>query len=115
MPPPLAVVTAIETTEGVTREEIAFVFMAFPPISISVRPLVQVPVLDRKSAPVRLSAQAFTAPVGCVTAAVAIDPAATAPAMNAAATLLRSEKVVFIRVIMPNFAECFLLEVSEES
>jgi hypothetical protein len=89
--------------------------MAFPPISISVRPLEQVPVLERKSAPVRLSAHAFTAPVGCVMAAVAIEPAATAPAMNAAATLLRSEKVIFIRLIMPNFPEYFLLDTSEES
>jgi hypothetical protein len=48
-------------------------------------------------------------------AAVAIDPAATAPAMNAAATLLRSEKVIFIRLIMPNFPEYFLLDTSEES
>jgi hypothetical protein len=76
--------------------------------------VVHVPVLEMKSAPVRLSAHAFTAPVGCVIAAVAIEPAVTAPAMNAAATLLRSENVIFIRLIMPNFPEDFLLEASEE-
>jgi hypothetical protein len=89
----------------VTSEDIAFVFMALPPISMSVRPLVQVPVLEMKSAPVRLSAHALNAPVGCVIAAVAIDPAVTAPTTKAATILPESEIRIFMSQIMPNFLE----------
>jgi hypothetical protein len=109
-PLPLEVETAIETTDGVTREEMVFVFIPFPPISIRVRPLEQVPLLEMKSAPVRLSAQAFTEPVGWVIAAVAIDPATAAPATNAATNLPVRENEIFIIQIMPNFSEFFLLE-----
>jgi hypothetical protein len=49
-----------------------------------------------------------------VIAAVATEPAATAPAINAAATLLRRENEIFIAQIMPNFPEFFLLDISEE-
>ena len=50
VPPPLEVVTEIETTEGVTSEEIALVFMALPPISTRVLEEEHVPLGERKSA-----------------------------------------------------------------
>jgi hypothetical protein len=57
-------VTDIETTEGVTSEEIAFVFMAFPPISTSVLVEGQVPLGEMKRACVLLSAHALTTLTG---------------------------------------------------
>ncbi len=44
VPLPAGAETEIETTDGVTREDIAFVFMAFPPISTSVLDEEQVPL-----------------------------------------------------------------------
>lgn len=88
VPLPAAAVTEIETTEGVTKEEIAFVFMALPPISTNVLVAEQVPLGERNRAWVLLSAHAFTTLVFCVVAAVANEPAATAPAINAPMTFL---------------------------
>jgi hypothetical protein len=76
-------VTEIETTVGVTRDEIALAFMPVLPISTKVRADEQVPVDERKSAPVRLSAQAVITDDGDVVAAVATPPAMIAPATNA--------------------------------
>ena len=104
MPPPLEVVTAMETTEGVTSEEIALVFIPFPPISTSVRLDEHVPVVERNSAWVRLSAHALRVPVGEVIAAVATEPASAAPAINAPITL-----TFFICKILPYIPESFLL------
>jgi hypothetical protein len=104
VPPPLAVVTEIETTDGVTRDAIALVFMPLPPISTSVRLEEHVPVVERKRAWVRLSAHAFRVPVVELVAAVAIDPASAAPAINAPITL-----TCFIDKIMPEIPESFLL------
>ncbi len=64
VPLPAGALTEIETTEGVTREEIAFVFMAFPPISTSVLDEEQVPLGEMKRAWVLLSAQALTTLAG---------------------------------------------------
>ncbi len=64
VPLPAGALTEIETTEGVTREEIAFVFMAFPPISTSVLDAEQVPFGEMKRAWVLLSAQALTTLAG---------------------------------------------------
>jgi len=49
-PEPDEEVTEIETTEGVTREEIALLFMELPPISIKVRFDEHVPFGERKIA-----------------------------------------------------------------
>ncbi len=64
VPLPAGAVTEIETTDGVTREDIAFVFMAFPPISTSVLDEEQVPLGATKRAWVLLSAQALTTLAG---------------------------------------------------
>ena len=45
-PRPLGVETAIETTDGVTNDEIALVFIELPPISTKVRLDVQVPLFE---------------------------------------------------------------------
>jgi hypothetical protein len=50
VPPPLDVVAEIETTDGVTREEIVLVFMPLPPISTSVRLEEHVPLVERNRA-----------------------------------------------------------------
>jgi hypothetical protein len=57
--------------------------MFVPPISTRVRFVEQVPVDERKRAPVRLSAQAVMTEDGAVVAAVATPPAMIAPATNA--------------------------------
>jgi hypothetical protein len=57
--------------------------MPLLPISTRVRFVEQVPVDERKSAPVRLSAQAVITEDGAVVAAVATPPAMIAPARNA--------------------------------
>jgi hypothetical protein len=57
--------------------------MPLLPISTSVRFEEHVPVDERKSAPVRLSAQAVITEDGAVVAAVATPPAMIAPATNA--------------------------------
>ena len=104
MPPPLAVETEIDTTEGVTSDAIALVFMPLPPISTNVRLEEHVPVVDRKSACVRLSAHAFKVPDEEFVAAVAIEPARAAPAIKAAITL-----TLFMGKILPQLPESFLL------
>jgi hypothetical protein len=58
--------------------------MPLLPISTRVRLVEQVPVDERKRAPVRLSAQAVMTEDGDVVAAVATPPAMIAPARNAA-------------------------------
>jgi hypothetical protein len=57
--------------------------MPLLPISTRVRLVEQVPVDERKSAPVRLSAHAVITEDGAVVAAVATPPAMIAPARNA--------------------------------
>jgi hypothetical protein len=57
--------------------------MPLLPISTRVRFVEQVPVGERKSAPVRLSAHAVITEAGVVVAAVATPPAMIAPARNA--------------------------------
>jgi hypothetical protein len=57
--------------------------MPLLPISTRVRFVEQVPVDERKRAPVRLSAQAVITEDGVVVAAVATPPAMIAPATNA--------------------------------
>jgi hypothetical protein len=57
------------------------------PISTKVRADEQVPVDERKSAPVRLSAHAVITDEGDVVAAVATPPAMIAPARNALMSL----------------------------
>lgn len=64
VPLPEGAVTEIETTDGVTREEIAFVFMAFPPISTRVLDEEHVPLGEIKRAWVLLSAHALTTLAG---------------------------------------------------
>ncbi len=93
----------------------ALVFIPLPPISISVRPLEHVPVLEMKSAPVRLSAQALTAPVGCVLATEVREPAMAAPSTKAMRIFPRVEGTSFMVLILPNFLESFLLEVPYKS
>jgi len=61
----------------------ALAFMPLLPISTRVRVVEQVPVGERYSAPVRLSAQAVITEDGPVVAAVATPPAMIAPARNA--------------------------------
>jgi hypothetical protein len=61
----------------------ALAFMPVLPISTKVRADEQVPVGERKRAPVRLSAHAVITDVGDVVAAVATPPAMIAPARNA--------------------------------
>ena len=92
--------TDIETTEGVTSEEIAFVFMALPPISTNVLDAEHVPLGERNRACVLLSTHAFTTLVFCVVAAVANEPAANAPTINAPMTFL-----FFIGLILPRLPE----------
>ena len=75
--------TEIETTVGVTSAEIALALSPVPPISMRLREEEHVPVLERKSAPVRLSAHAVMTDDGDVEAAVATPPAMRAPARNA--------------------------------
>jgi hypothetical protein len=77
----------METTDGVTSEEIDFVFMALPPISTRVLDVGHVPFCERKIACVRLSAQTLRTLVEFVEA-VATDPAMAAPATKAAITLM---------------------------
>jgi hypothetical protein len=77
----------METTDGVTRDAIALAFIPVPPISTKVRPVAQLPVVERKRACVRLSAHALIEPDEDVVAAVAIEPATAAPAIKAAITL----------------------------
>jgi hypothetical protein len=87
----------------------ALVFIPVPPISTNVRLEEHVPVVERKSAWVRLSAHALSVPVGEVIAAVATEPASAAPAMNAPITLM-----FFICKILPYFPESFLLSILEK-
>jgi hypothetical protein len=99
-------VTEIETTVGVTSAEIAFALSPVPPISTRVRAEEHVPVLERKSAPVRLSAHAVITDDGDVEAAVATPPAMRAPAINAlmiAVGLLSF--MIFILTILVHDAE----------
>jgi hypothetical protein len=77
-------VTEIDTTDGVTKEEIALAFIPELPISTKVRFEEHEPVDEIKSAPVRLSAQAVITEELVVVAAVATPPATTAPIRNAA-------------------------------
>ncbi len=76
--------TEIDTTDGVTKEEIALAFMPELPISTKVRLDEHEPVDEMKRAPVRLSAQAVITEELVVVAAVATPPATTAPIRNAA-------------------------------
>ena len=62
--------------------------MALPPISTRVRVEEHVPLGERKSACVLLSTHALTTLVFCVVAAVAKEPAANAPTINAPMTFL---------------------------
>ena len=64
VPLPEGAFTEIETTEGVTRDEIAFVFIEFPPISTRVLEDEHVPLGEIKRACVLLSAHAFTTLAG---------------------------------------------------
>ncbi len=73
----------METTVGVTNAEIALALSPVLPISTRVRAEEHVPVLERKSAPVRLSAHAVMTDDGDVEAAVATPPATRAPAIKA--------------------------------
>ena len=109
MPLPKLEVTAIETTLGVTRAEMALAFMAAFPISTSVRVVGHEPVEERKRAPVRLSAQAVITDDGDVVAAVATPPAMIAPARNALMILAGLlTLIVFILTILYLDAEISL-------
>jgi hypothetical protein len=88
-------VTAIDTTVGVTRAEIALVFMPLLPISTSVRVAEHVPVDEIKRAPVRLSAHAVMTEDGDVVAAVATPPAMIAPVTKAVMTLAGLLNLIF--------------------
>jgi hypothetical protein len=70
--------------------------MSAPPISTRVRVDEQVPVDERKRAPVRLSAQAVMTEDGAVVAAVATPPAMIAPATNALMTLAGVFTLMFL-------------------
>ena len=87
--------TEIETTDGVTKAEIDFAFIELLPISIAVLFAGHTPVLANVSAWVRLSAQTTTLLTEELFAAVATDPATTAPKMKAAVTL-RGVRLIFI-------------------
>ena len=95
MPLPAVEVTEIETTVGVTSDEIALAFIPVLPISTKVRFVGQVPVAERKRAPVRLSAHAVITDDGDVVAAVATPPAISAPARNALATFVDPLTLMF--------------------
>jgi hypothetical protein len=69
--------------------------MPLLPISTRVRLVEQVPVDERKRAPVRLSAQAVITEAGDVVAAVATPPAMIAPARNAAVILAGLLNLIF--------------------
>ena len=86
VPPPVAVLTEIETTDGVTSADIDLAFIELLPISIAVLFAGQVPVLAKVSACVRLSAQTITLLTVELFAAVATPPAIKIPAKNAAVT-----------------------------
>jgi hypothetical protein len=88
----------------VTSDAIALVFMPLPPISTRVRLEEHVPLVDKKSAWVRLSAHALSVPVEELVAAVAIDPARAAPAIKLPITL-----TCFMGEILPQLSENFLL------
>jgi hypothetical protein len=109
VPLPAGAVTEIETTEGVTRDAIALVFMALPPISTRVRFEEQVPLGETKRACVFLSAHAVTTLDGWVFATDAIDPAITAPATNALTTIAPLNFLLLINPILSYFPEIFLL------
>ena len=78
-------VTKIETTEGVTSEEIAFASSVAtdpPPISTAVAVALHFPLVASERAFVRLSAHAVIVPVD-EGAAIATEPATATPATNA--------------------------------
>jgi hypothetical protein len=87
----------------------ALAFKPALPISTSVRVVEQVPVDERKRAPVRLSAQAVITDDGDVVAAVATPPAMIAPARNALMTLAGLlNLIIFILTILYLDAEISL-------
>jgi hypothetical protein len=90
----------METTDGVTAA--ATLFALSPPElkSTGVRVFEHVPSLDKKSACVRLSTQAFNDGEPFV-AAVAMPPTTVAPNMNPTPTF----RIVFLIRVLPNFLE----------
>ena len=89
-------------------EAMVFAFISVPPSSTSVLVEEQVPVGERKSALVRLSAHTLTTLVEFV-AAVATEPAMAAPAIKAAITFM-----FFMAIMLPYFSVIFLLEQCEK-
>jgi hypothetical protein len=87
--------TEIETTDGVTSAEIDLAFIELLPISITDLLAAHTPDFAKVSICVRLSAQTTTLLTTELLAAVATDPAITAPKRKAAVTL-SGVRLIFI-------------------
>jgi hypothetical protein len=99
----------METTDGVTSGNRFGIHPSSTELD-EVRLDAQFPVLERKSAPVRLSAHALIVPDCWLLPATATEVARTAPPIKVAMYLPEFERVIVMRFILPNFAENFLPE-----
>lgn len=108
-PPPNAVLTEIETTDGETIEAIDCTSNPDPTISIKVRDLLQLPSVLANIALLFLSTQTFVGGVSGVTA-TATPPATIAPVTKPIITFVK-EDIGFIRLDLHSFLRDLLTEI----